>query len=221
MCGRYVLKTSTPELARILGANDATVGFEARYNIAPTTNVPIVVSRDTGRHLISARWGLVPFWSKDSKSSYSMLNARAETIATKPSFRQAYQRRRCIIPADGYYEWQRRADAKQPYFICGIDEAPLSFAGLWERWQSPEAAEPLISCTIVTTSASADVDEIHDRMPVLLGDNEYAPWLTGDKAEADALLQSTPTGRLQCIPISTYVNNARNNGPRCVMPLIV
>jgi putative SOS response-associated peptidase YedK len=148
-----------------------------------------------------------------------MINARAESLATKPSFRQAYQRKRCIIPADGYYEWQRRADTKQPFFICARDATPLTFAGLWERWQPPEAGTPVISCTIVTVRANTDVEAIHERMPVLLSAAHYGAWLTGTKAETDALLQPAPGAQLVAGAVSTFVNNARNQGPRCTTPI--
>ena len=216
-----MLKTSTPELARILGAGDVDAVFEPRFNIAPTTQVPVLLATGDGRRLISARWGLVPFWSKDGKSSYSMINARAETVATKPSFRQAYQKRRCAIPADGYYEWQKREGGKQPYYIAARDETPLTFAGLWERWQAKDSDDVVISCSIVTTRANADVDTIHDRMPVMLDQSTLEPWLTGPREAADELLHPAPVGQLAATVVSTYVNNARNEGERCITPLAV
>ena len=164
---------------------------------------------------------MVPFWSKDLKGVYKMINARAETIATKPAFKGPYRRRRCLLPADGYYEWKTVAGRKQPWFFAMKDGEPFCFAGLWERWQPPEG-DPVETCTIITTDANALGAEVHHRMPVILPRNAYAPWLDPliDRAEAILpLLVPYPTDDMTAWPVSTLVNNARVDEARCITPL--
>ena len=180
MCGRYVLKANLPEIARMLGLDVGTdVGFELapRYNIAPTQDVPACRAGEDGeRRLAMLRWGLVPRWAKDTKLAYRMINARGETVAEKPAFRDAFRHRRCLIPADGYYEWKKVGERKQPNFLYRRDERPFCFAGLWERWHKG-GADPVESCAIITTQANQLGAEIHDRMPVILPQSEFARWL--------------------------------------------
>lgn len=224
MCGRYVLRTSTPELAAILGAEPSLTApppdAGPRFNIAPTVTVPVARVNDTGNlELAGLRWGLVPFWSKDAKGAARMINARGETASSKPAFRAAFKRRRCLIPADGYYEWQRLEDRKQPFFIHHRAERVLWFAGLWETWRDAED-KVLETCSIVTIDANADVAGIHDRMPVILHSDTYDTWLRGSAEAANDLVHAPPTGLLANVPVSTFVNNSRNDGERCITPLM-
>ena len=223
MCGRYVLKTSTPELAAILGAepiiNTPPLSVSPRFNIAPTAQVPIVKLNDTGKRvLVVHRWGLVPHWAKDLKSAAKMINARAETVTTKPSFRSAFARRRCLVPVDGYYEWQRSHGNKQPYFIHAQNNAPLVLAGLWERWSGADA-QIVETCTILTTDANADVSALHHRMPLWLNANQQQTWLHASSDDATALLHAPAVQQLCAFTVSSYVNNARNDDARCITPL--
>lgn len=221
MCGRYALKTSVPEIARILGA-ESNADFAPSYNVAPTRMVP--VCRETGEHgreLSLLRWGLVPHWAKEINDRYRMINARAETVDKKPAFRTPFRKRRCLVPADGYFEWKAGGERKQPYFIHQQDGAPIFLAGLWDRWEKGEDG-PLDSFSIVTTSASDHVASVHDRMPVILNENEREVWLDPELEDADELLpllRPLPGRNLELTPVSTFVNNPRNDDPRCVEPV--
>ena len=222
MCGRYVLKAALPEIARMLGM-DIDLALEPRYNIAPTSSVPACrVEEPDNRQLTLMHWGLIPPWAKKLDSSYRMINARAETIAEKPSFRSAFRHRRCLIPADGYYEWKSVQGRKQPYYFSMKDGNPFCFAGLWERWQPADGA-PVESCTIITTDANAVGAEIHHRMPVILSPDDYAPWLdprTTESSQLLPLLQPFSPQAMSVYPVSTLVNNARLDEPRCITPLV-
>lgn len=176
MCGRYALKISVPEIARILGATPMAE-FAPSYNVAPSRNVPVCRNSAGGdREITLLRWGLVPHWAKTVDDRYRMINARAETVANKPAFRTPFRKRRCLVPADGYYEWKAVGRRKQPYFIHRRDQAPIFFAGLWDRWAKREYG-PLDSFTIVTTSADAHLTEVHDRMPVIIDGSYLNTWL--------------------------------------------
>jgi putative SOS response-associated peptidase YedK len=169
------------------------------------------------------RWGLVPTWSKDPKAGPPIINARAETLATKPAFRSAFKRRRCLIPADGFYEWQKIAGAKvkQPFYIRLAKDRPFAFAGLWEKWHNDEGSL-LESCTIVTTEPNDVMRPLHDRMPVILPDEEYARWLdpkNEDVDELQELLRPYPAEEIAACPITTFVNSPRNDGPECITRL--
>jgi putative SOS response-associated peptidase YedK len=201
--------------------------FEARYNIAPTQEVLAVRAVDGAREASMLRWGLIPSWSKEPGGGPPMINARSETLAEKPTFRTAFRRRRCIIPADGFYEWGNplsgKPGRKQPYYIRRPDGGPFGFAGLWENWagQLPGRSEKttLESCTIITTEANQKLSEYHDRMPVILAQADYTLWL--DRlAQDEELLRHlfTPCGEDELIvePVSTLVNNVANDDPRCI-----
>ena len=229
MCGRFVSASPPDELARYFGAEqDDDGGLEASFNVAPTNEVYAVRARDTTRQLITLRWGLVPFWAKDLKIGSRMINARSETVADKPAFRKAYQRHRCLIPADGFYEWAKLpgVTTKQPYFIHRTDGEPVVFAGLWERWRPrledgktiDESAEPIESCTILTSGPNAEMSRIHDRMPVLLPPSVWDDWLSPetDLDFVASLLKPAPDDLL---PVSTAVNNVRNKGEELLTPL--
>lgn len=225
MCGRYVSSSAPDELAQYFSAALPETLLEPNYNVAPTTPVYAVRARDGHRQLDVLRWGLVPYWADGLSVGNRLINARAEGVATKPAFRRAFERRRCLIPADGFYEWQKVAGrkAKQPYFIHRADDEPVAFAGLWERWSDPEVedAEAVYSCCIITTGANGDMAPIHDRMPVLLPPSAWDRWLdptVRDRDELTGLLRPAPDGLLVLRPITTAVNNVRNQGPELLEP---
>ena len=207
MCGRYSL-TSPIESMRALFGFDELPNLRPRYNIAPTQDVPVVRGGGNGvRELSMLRWGLVPSWAKAIGGSAPLINARGETVAEKPSFRSAFAKRRCLIPADGFYEWKKAAKgAKQPYRIAMPDDAPFAFAGIWERWQNAHG-ELLESCAIVTTVASDALTTIHHRMPVILKPEDHDNWL----AAPSSVLIAACTGELRTYPISTAVNKVAND----------
>lgn len=223
VCGRFTQiiarRRQAEALLRILGLSALT--GPPRYNIAPTQRVPVVThERGTQPTFRELQWGLVPAWAKDAAMGARLINARAETIREKPSFREAFKRRRCLVPASGFYEWKRNPSAKKgtPYYFTGADEdAPLAFAGLWEAWEG--GGESLHSFTIVTTGANRLMAPVHDRMPVILPPGVWAAWLDPLNRDADglaALLAPAPEDVLQCWEVSPYVNNVRNEGERCV-----
>ena len=219
MCGRYSLTTPV-EAIRALFGFDALPNLAPRYNIAPGQDVAAVrvPASGDGREFTAFRWGLVPSWAKDPAIGNRMINARAETVAEKPSFRAAFRHRRCLIPADGFYEWQKQDKGpKQPYRITLEGGTPFAFAGLWEHWQDPGGDE-IETCTIVTTEANDTLTPIHHRMPVILDENAFEAWLAADPKEAGALLQPY-RGRIETTPISTLVNKVANDGPEIIEPV--
>jgi len=220
MCGRFTLRTSPAVLAEIFEVLRMP-DFEPRYNIAPTQQVVAVRQNPALKHREAAllRWGLVPSWADDPSIGNRLINARADTVATKPSFRSAFKSRRCLVLADGFYEWQKIGSRKQPYLITLRNGAPFAFAGLWESWKKAEP--PLESCTLITTDANAVLEPIHDRMPVILPEEHYDAWLNPatPAAELQELLKPYPASEMQSQPVSTLVNNPRNDSPECVRPL--
>jgi putative SOS response-associated peptidase YedK len=221
MCGRYTLAESPRKLAKRFAVPETPdLPFDGqRYNIAPTQQVPIVRQRDNAREMVLAKWGLIPSWAKDMKIGNQLINARADTVATKPSFRSAFKARRCLIPADGFYEWQKTQDGKQPVYIRMKDKEPFAFAGLWERWR-PEEGEAVESCTIITTDANELMGPTHNRMPVILAPSDYATWLKMDEKPEmlTALLKPFPPDQMEAYPISKLVNNPRNQGEKLIEP---
>ena len=236
MCGRYAA-SADQELLEELFLIDEVAGPlpKARYNIAPTDPVVAVVERaskdepeQTSRKLVELRWGLVPSWSRDAKGAARLINARFETLAEKPAFRRALAVRRCLLPADGYYEWYAaevdpavpasRRPPKQPFFIHPTDGAVLAMAGLYEFWKSP-LGDWLSTCTIITTTAADAVGHIHDRMPMTVARDDWHRWLDPDVPAAADLLAPAAAGRLDAYPVSTLVNSVRNNGPELLAPL--
>lgn len=220
MCGRFTLKGPPNQIAAMLGL-DTVPNLAPRYNIAPTQDVLALRGDGAGGHGTAwLRWGLIPFWAKDASIGAKMINARADTVAEKPAFKQAFRKRRCVIPADGFYEWQQVARGrKQPFHIHRADASPFVFAGLWERWDKGD--EPVESCTIVTTDAPDDLTPIHHRVPVILEGDALLRWLDTPEAESDGLadlLAPLPEGTLVADPVSTTVNNVRNDGPECLAP---
>ena len=184
MCGRYVVKSPSAKL-KVKFHLDEVPLFEPRYNVAPTQLVPAVRQEDGKRRLAMLRWGLIPSWAKDAKIGYRLINARSDTVATKPSFRSAFKRRRCLVAADGFYEWKRDGKVKQPFFIHRRDEEPFAFAGLWEGWENPEDGKEVQSCSLTTTEANELMAPIHDRMPVILAESAYDRWLDAGEPVSD------------------------------------
>jgi putative SOS response-associated peptidase YedK len=214
MCGRFSLFTPTPVLAEVFDLP----GFPElapRYNIAPTQPVAAVRTGEAGRELARVRWGLVPPWSRDAK--VAPINARAETAADKPTFRHALRKRRCLVPASGFYEWAAIDGRKQPYCFRPWDEWPWAFAGLWERWEGEGG--PVESCALLTTAANELVRPVHDRMPVILPERHWAAWLDPQVQGAAAvvpLLWSYPAEAMRAYTVGLLVNNPRNDGPECL-----
>ena len=221
MCGRFVLKSDGATLARLF---DLTLppAILARYNIAPTQAVTAIRrDRQGRREATELRWGLIPYWAKEPAIGNRMINARAETVASKPAFRDAFRRRRCLVAADGYYEWAKTARGKQPFFIHLADEQPFAIAGLWERWHAPDGAE-VETTTLLTTVANIELRKLHDRMPVVLEPRLYDAWLDLDGNNAQALpdlLAAVRSAELCARPVSRLVNNPRNEDPRCIDPI--
>jgi putative SOS response-associated peptidase YedK len=194
----------------------------ARYNIAPSQVVPVVRQNGPVRELTLMRWGLIPRWATDPKIGLRTINARAETVATKPAFRDAFRRRRCLILADGFYEWKKDGSKrKRPFYIHHRDGRPFAFAGLWERWERP-GVEPIQSCTVITTDANDLMHDLHDRMPVILSEDAYARWLDPkrqDQGELSALLKPFSSDEMALFEVSPIVNSPRNDSPECIAPL--
>jgi putative SOS response-associated peptidase YedK len=217
MCGRFTLRSPASVIAEQFSVFEIP-DLHARFNIAPSQQVPVVrqTNPDT-RTLSMLKWGLVPSWAKDTKTGNSLTNARSETVASKPAFRSAFKKRRCLIVADGFYEWQRTEKQKQPYFIHRRDDLPFAMAGLWESWNGEDG--PLESCTIVTTEANDLMQPIHDRMPVILGHDDYATWLDPTQEGGDSLLRLLKPyagDDFETYTISTRVNSPRNQGPELI-----
>jgi putative SOS response-associated peptidase YedK len=220
MCGRFTLVAAGDVLADLFQLLEAP-DWLPRYNIAPTQPVLAVrlAGSGAGRECVRLRWGLVPSWAKEVGGP-PLINARAETVADKPAFRTALKQRRCLIPADGFYEWLKRDGKKQPFSFRLWDNRPFAFAGLWERWTGDE--NPVESCTIVTTEANDLVRPVHDRMPVILPVRYHAAWLDPDVRDADrlrTLLRPFPAEEMTALPVGAHVNNARHDDPRCLEPL--
>lgn len=222
MCGRFVSSSPPDELAKYFAVEDvAEKLLEPSFNVAPTSDVYVVVERGGLRRLEAFHWGLVPFWAKDIVAGNKMINARAETLAEKPAYKKAFAKRRCIIPADGFFEWKKvpGQKAKQPYFIHRTDGEPFAFAGIWELWRPPDRKDDddaiVRSCTIITGKPNEKVAEIHDRMPVMLPPSAWGTWLDPDLNDLDVLgkLLVPAPGQLMAVhPVSTAVNDVRRNG---------
>jgi putative SOS response-associated peptidase YedK len=210
-----------PALARFFGLREPP-DLQPRFNIAPTQPVATVLVLTAGRVLKLMRWGLVPSWAKDLSIGSRMINARAETVAQKPSFRTALRERRCIIVADGFYEWRHKGQPRQPYHIVTRDGKPMGFAGLWARWEPPEGGDPVESCTIITTAANELVADLHERMPVILDPKDYDAWLdpaAGDPQKLLPLLKQYPAREMIAYPVGTVVNSPSHESPQCLEPL--
>jgi putative SOS response-associated peptidase YedK len=238
LCGRYASTKNPATLAAEFDAVDATEDAikGPDYNVAPTRNVVAVVQRHprdedgepdmstTERSLRLMKWGLVPAWAKDASGGAKMINARSETAATKPAFRSSWAKRRCLLPADGWYEWQRDGKVKQPFFTTRKDGASLAMAGLWTVWRDKEKPDdlPLVTCSVLTMPAVDQLAEIHDRMPVVLPPEVWAAWLDPDSADAGDLIKPPSEDFLAALelrPVSTAVNSVKNNGPELLEPV--
>ena len=217
MCGRYTLSTPAGRLAEEFQL-DSTVEIPPSYNVAPTQQVAAVIEDEGGRRLEMLRWGLVPSWADDPDIGAHMINARSETAPEKPSFRRAFRGRRCLIAADGFYEWKREDGGKQPYYFRMQDGRPFAFAGLWESWD--KGGGELLTCAILTTRPNSVAKEIHDRMPVILPHDAYNAWLDpdADREELGELMIPYPGDDLETYPVSRFVNSPRNNDERCIEP---
>lgn len=219
MCGRFTRTTNLIDIANEFGVEEITADLDPSYNIAPTQQVAVILTDDTKR-LVQVRWGLVPSWAKDISIGNKMINARAETITEKASFRNAFKKRRCLVVADGFYEWQRVGTSKQPVYIHLKGGKPFGFAGLYEFWKSPEG-EQVVTCAIITTTANKLMEPIHERMPVIIPKEDENRWLdpqTADPAALTKLLKPYPAEAMEAYPVSKRVNSPTNNSPECVKP---
>ena len=216
MCGRYMLNSDPADIAAEFSLIEPPA-IEPRYNIAPSQQVLIIRTTDRERAAIEVRWGLVPSWSKDIKIGNRLINARAETVAEKPAFRVAFRRRRCLVPADGYYEWLAQSGGKQPFLIYATAGKCFAIAGLWERWQQGD--EVIESCTLITCEANQRLSEVHKRMPVVIGQDDYNLWLN-DAADPDALatlMRPAQESSLTMHAVSKRVNSPRNDSIECIV----
>jgi len=226
MCGRFTQERPASELAEIFAAEPLADELGARYNVAPTDEASVIVQRDDRRAVTAYRWGLVPHWATDAKSASRMFNARAETITASPAFREAFRRRRCIVPVDSFYEWKREGTVRQPYRVSRDDGLPLALAGLWAGWRDPETEEVRRTFTIVTTTPNDAMADLHDRMPVVLDEAVWDRWLidgragpTVDEGELLAMLRPTDAVQLRIYSVNRYVNDVRRDGPELIEPL--
>lgn len=221
MCGRFTFAVDRDSLSEAYPDVEIPEGISARYNVAPTQPVAVIANNNPGA-LEFFQWGLIPSWAKDPKIGNRMINARSETLAEKPSFRSAYKRRRCLVLADGFYEWQRVPDqkAKVPMYIRLQSDKPFGFAGLWESWHSSDGSH-ILSCTIITTTPNELMAPIHNRMPVILPPDAYDTWLDPEERQPDELnplLKPYSASEMKAYPVATTVNNPRNDSPELVVP---
>jgi putative SOS response-associated peptidase YedK len=221
VCGRFTQQRPTSELAEIFDADNLASDEGGHFNVAPTDEAAVVVQRDDRRAILRFRWGLVPHWAAEAKIAGRTFNARAETVAVTPTFRDAFRRRRCLVPVDSFYEWKREDGVRQPYRIAGADSMPLVLAGLWAGWRDPADGAVRRTFTIVTTAANDAIHQLHDRMPVILPSTAWTTWLDPrrpDIGELHGLLVPSITP-LEIYPVVRLVNNVRNDGPELVAPL--
>jgi putative SOS response-associated peptidase YedK len=223
MCGRFVGFRSLNELKIYFPIDKAACEVVSNYNVAPSQEILAIIKHASENWLDKLHWGLVPFWAKDISIGNRMINARAESVSEKPSFRNAFKKRRCLILADGFYEWKGEKGNKQPMFITLPDKRPFAFAGLWETWNKKDSEGSIYkSCTIITTQSSESVSDIHHRMPVILKPQAYASWLdpeNQDVVELEKLLKNEIETDLDSHPVSKQVNSTRNNDPSCIDPI--
>jgi putative SOS response-associated peptidase YedK len=225
MCGRMTQQRPTSELAEIFDAEDRIDAPGGRFNLAPTDEAAVVVQREDARAIVPYRWGLIPHWSDSPNTGNRMFNARAETLDRNPAFRYAFSKRRCLIPADAYYEWKKIGKVRQPYGIARPDGRPIALAGLWAGWKNPETGEVIRSFSVITTSANEMMAPIHDRMPVMLPEDAWDRWLDPGRLEGEALaelkglLVPSHEDWLERFPVSRRVNDVRNDGPDLIEPI--
>ena len=214
MCGRFAIKN--PSAVKEAFQLEDMPTLAPRYNIAPSQDVAIIRAADGGRRLELARWGLIPAWAKESKGGYATINARAETVDSKPTYRGPFKRQRCIIPADGFYEWHTQEGIKIPHHIGRKDGAPFALAGLWDRWQGPQG--DVLSCSIIVTEANLFMRRLHERMPAILAPQDYVAWLDPSNQKTQALKQllvPAPEAWLNAWPVSRALNNPQHDAPDC------
>lgn len=214
MCGRFAFYSPSEAAAALFGV-DTSIAVEPHYNIAPTQYIAAIRTAESGRELVMLRWGLLPSWAKDPTIGNRMINARAETVAEKPSFRAAYRQRRCLVLADGFYEWKLESGVKTPYYMSLASGAPFAFAGLWENWQDKQSGESVQSTALITTEANEFMEAIHHRMPVILQPDTADRWLGGDNAVLDDVTSDAPA--LQAWRVDRRVNNARNDDAELII----
>jgi len=222
MCGRFTQQRPASELAEIFGAEPLTDDPGGHFNVAPTDEAAVVVQREERRAVTAYRWGLIPHWAKDAKVGSRMFNARAETITTSPAFRDAFARKRCIVPVDSFYEWKREGKIRQPFRVVRRDGMPLALAGLWAGWRDPETDTVRRTFTIVTTTPNAALIDLHDRMPVVISEDAWDRWLEpspGDPSELLGLLEPNEAVDLEVYAVERAVNDVRRDGPDLIVPL--
>lgn len=221
MCGRFTITLAAEDVREQLELGEMPADWQPRFNVAPTQAVPAVLD-DTARSVEWLRWGLIPFWAKDESIGSRLINARSETVMEKPSFRQAFARRRCLILADGFYEWKRPKEKKAPstpYYFQRKDQQAFAFAGLWEQWRDPNGKD-VRSCTLLTTAANGVVAPVHDRMPVMLSGKDLWAWLAEAEPEKHlALLKPFPADWMSAVPVSRAVNSPQLDGPDLLRPV--
>ena len=220
MCGRYEVHSAVELIASIFGISpeDVVIDFKPNYNVAPTNEVPVVIITDGKRRLMQCRWGFIPAWAKEEKIGFSMINARAETIAEKPAFRDAFKKQRCVIIADGFYEWKTVGKAKRPVYLHLKSGKPMAFAGLYSIWTSPEG-KTINTCTVIVTNANELLEPVHDRMPVILNEDDQDKWLdptTQETSSLLSLLKPYPSEALEMFDVSPKVNSVKNNSPELI-----
>jgi putative SOS response-associated peptidase YedK len=222
MCGRFTLFSSPKDIRRFFDVQPIPFDLQPSYNVAPTQEIPVIIQHEGGRHLKKRHWGLVPFWAKDSSIGSRMINARVETVNSKPAFRAALKLRRCLIPANGFYEWKGKAGSKQPYYFHLSSGEPIAFAGLWEVWEdrnAPAESATYKSCTIITTNASGSVKDVHDRMPLILKPEFYEEWLDPENKDAGKIEEVLKNGcvkEFMRYPVPKLVNRVGNNSKECI-----
>lgn len=221
MCGRFIIKSDLDQIQLAFNIDQVEAQVQPSYNIAPTQSIVTVAQHDEQNVLENMRWGLIPVWAKDMSIGSKMINARAESVAEKASFKRPLKSRRCLIVADGFYEWQKEGAKKIPMFIHLKSQKPFAFAGLYDVWKSPDG-DWITSCAIITTRPNELMETIHNRMPVILPKTAYKSWLDAanqDLAELVALLQPYPADKMLAYPVSPLVNSPRNNSPECIQPI--
>jgi putative SOS response-associated peptidase YedK len=222
MCGRFAQQRPASELAEIFAAEPLVDDPGPRYNVAPTDDALVVVQREDRRGITAYRWGLIPHWADSAKVGSRMFNARSETIVGAPAFRDAFQRKRCLVPVECFYEWRREGEVRQPFTIGRVDGQPLALAGLWDGWRDPATDTVRRTFTIVTSAPNEAMAELHNRMPVVLAEADWDAWLDRDFADRGrllAMLEPRDEPELEIRAVSQLVNNVRNDGPELVVPI--
>lgn len=219
MCGRFTLTAEIDLLMDWFEIDEFAPGFDIqpRFNIAPSQDIVAIISNEGNRRAGFLKWGLIPFWAKDPSIGHKLINARSETVPEKPSFKHAFKKRRCIIPADGFFEWKKEGKHKQPKYIKMKNDQPFGFAGLWEKWKD-EKGNPIHTCTVLTTEPNELMKDIHNRMPVILPREKYGNWLDGDGEQSDLidLMKPFDPASMTAYNVSTIVNSPRNEVPECI-----